>query len=121
MRDGSPPAGLASLEPVPDPIALVVVDVQEAFHDTGYWGSRNNPAFEENVGAPVGAWRAHEQPVVFVRYDSLDPGSPLRPGVPGNELRGMLSGTPDLLVTKPVNSAFHGDPDLEAWRTSSRW
>ena len=53
--------------------------------------------------------------MVFVRHDSVDEGSPLRPGTPGNTLRPELRGEPDLLVTKHVNSAFHGDPDLAAW------
>ena len=26
-----------------------------------------------------------------------------------------MNGAPDLLVSKRVNSAFHGDPDLAAW------
>jgi nicotinamidase-related amidase len=98
-----------------DPIALVVVDVQQAFEDEDYWGRRNNPACEENVAALIGAWREHEQPIVFVRHDSVEPGSPLRPGGPGNEFKDVVAGEPDLLVTKHVNSAFHGDPDLEAW------
>jgi len=52
---------------------------------------------------------------VYVRHDSLEPGSPLTPGNPGNAFRPELTGEPDLLVTKQVNSAFHGDPDLAAW------
>jgi nicotinamidase-related amidase len=98
-----------------DRIALVVVDVQKAFEDSGFWGPRNNPGFEENVGRLIEAWRAHGQPVVFVRHDSVEEGSPLRPGHPGNELKDVVSGTPDLLVTKHVNSAFHGEPDLARW------
>jgi nicotinamidase-related amidase len=98
-----------------DPIALVVVDVQQAFEDEDYWGRRNNPACEENVAALIGAWREHEQPIVFVRHDSVEPGSPLRPGGPGNEFKDVVAGEPDLLVTKHVNSAFHGDPDLAGW------
>ena len=108
MRSGS-------LEGVADRIALVVVDFQKAFDDAGYWGPRNNPACEENVGALVEAWREAGQPVVFVRHDSLEEGSPLGPGHPGNALKDELTGTPDLLVTKHVNSAFHGEPDLAAW------
>jgi nicotinamidase-related amidase len=96
-------------------VALVVVDVQKAFDDAGYWGPRNNPGFEENVGRLIAAWREHGQPVVFVRHDSAEEGSPLRPGQSGNELKDVVSGTPDLLVTKHVNSAFHGEPDLAAW------
>ena len=34
---------------------------------------------------------------------------------PGNAFKEVLEGEPDLLVTKHVNSAFHGSPDLEAW------
>jgi nicotinamidase-related amidase len=59
-------------------VALLVVDVQKAFDDAGFWGPRNNPDCERNVGALIG-------------------------------------GAPDLLVTKHVNSAFHGDPDLAHW------
>ncbi len=52
---------------------------------------------------------------MFVRHDSVRPESPLRPGQPGNQLKDVVSGTPDLLVTKNVNSAFFGEPDLHAW------
>jgi nicotinamidase-related amidase len=52
---------------------------------------------------------------VFVRHDSTEPDSPLRPGEPGNELKPVVDGTPDLLVRKSVNSSFHGAPDLDAW------
>lgn len=95
--------------------ALVVVDLQKAFEDEAHWGRRNNPACEENVAALIEAWREHGEPVVFVRHDSDEQGSPLRPGEPGNELQDVVSGEPDLLVTKRVNSAFHGDPDLAGW------
>jgi nicotinamidase-related amidase len=100
---------------MPGPVALVVVDVQKAFDDAGHWGPRNNPACEENVGALIEAWRTREQPVVFVRHDSAEEGSPLSPGRPGNAFKDVVTGAPDLLVSKRVNSAFHGDPDLAAW------
>jgi nicotinamidase-related amidase len=98
-----------------DRTALVVVDVQQAFDDAGYWGRRNNPDCEANVAALIAAWRAAGRPVVFVRHDSDEPVSPLRPDHPGNAFRPELTGEPDLLVAKRVNSAFHGDPDLAAW------
>jgi nicotinamidase-related amidase len=98
-----------------DRTALVVVDVQQAFDDAGYWGVRNNPDCEANVAALIAAWRAAGRPVVFVRHDSDEPASPLRPDRPGNAFRPELTGEPDLLVAKRVNSAFHGDPDLAAW------
>jgi len=95
--------------------ALVVVDVQRAFDDLGYWGRRNNPGCEANVAALVEEWRARGRPVVFVRHDSDEEGSPLRPDGPGNAFKPELTGEPDLLVAKQVNSAFYGDPDLDGW------
>jgi nicotinamidase-related amidase len=94
--------------------ALVVVDVQKGFGDPR-WPARNNPACEDNIAALVEAWRASGQPLVYVRHDSSEPGSPFTPGQPGNDFQDMLSGEPDLLVTKSVNSSFRGDPDLAAW------
>ena len=98
-----------------DRTALIVVDVQQAFGDAEYWGRRNNPACEPNIAALIAAWRGAGRAVVFVRHDSTEPGSPLRPGQPGNAFQPILDGEPDLLVTKHVNSAFHGDPDLAGW------
>ena len=95
--------------------ALVVVDVQRAFDDAGYWGRRNNPDCERNVGLLIEAWRAAGDPIVFVRHDSVEVGSPLAPGQPGNDFKDVVTGEPDLLVTKTVNSAFYGAPDLDAW------
>lgn len=98
--------------------ALVVVDVQKGFDDPR-WGRRNNPACERNVAALIDAWRAEGQPLVFVRHDSAEPGSPLQRGAAGNEFKDVIQGEPDLLVSKQVNSAFHGHPDLEAWLRQS--
>lgn len=105
---------------MPDPTALdryalVVVDLQRGFDDAAYWGSRNNPGCEDNIAALLAAWRERGRPVVFVRHDSTEPRSPLRPGQAGNDLHPALTGRPDLLVTKSVNSAFHGSPDLDRW------
>jgi nicotinamidase-related amidase len=99
----------------PDALALVVVDMQRAFDDEAYWGRRNNPACEENVAALIAAWRAAGRKVVFVRHDSDEDVSPLRPGEPGNAFMSVITGEPDVLVAKHVNSAFHGTPDLHAW------
>lgn len=94
--------------------ALVVVDVQQGFDDPR-WGARNNPGCDDNIRALVDDWHARGRPVVHVRHDSSDPASPLHPGSPGNRLKSYLDVPPALLVTKRVNSSFHGAPDLHAW------
>lgn len=99
--------------------ALVVIDVQQGFDDP-VWGRRDNPDCEDRIAELVGAWRAAGRPVVIVRHDSTSPGSPLRPGQPGNDLRAFITDhgiLGDVLITKSVNSAFYGDPDLHAWLT----
>lgn len=94
--------------------ALIVVDVQRAF-DEPVWGERNNPGCEANVAALIEDYRRRGEAVVFVRHDSVEEGSPLAPSHPGNAFKRELSGEPDLLVTKQVNSAFLGEPDLGRW------
>jgi nicotinamidase-related amidase len=101
----------------PPAIALIVVDVQLGLDDAAYWGRRNNSDCEDNITTLIDAWRASSQPIVFVRHDSTDPGSPLRPGSPGNAFKSCLTGEPDLLVAKSVNSAFYGEPNLGEWLT----
>ncbi|MEU2113758.1 cysteine hydrolase family protein [Streptomyces sp. NPDC019507] len=101
--------------------ALVVVDVQKGFEEEVFWGRRNNPGADENIASLIDAWQASARPVVFVRHDSSKPGSPLRAGRTGNEFKDYVErrrgqgGGPELLVTKTVNSAFYGTPDLAAW------
>ncbi|MEU5094379.1 cysteine hydrolase family protein [Streptomyces sp. NPDC020996] len=102
--------------------ALVVVDVQQGFEDAGFWGPRNNPGADDNIASLIDAWQSTGRPVVFVRHDSVSPESPLRPGQAGNDFkdyverrRGRTAGGAELLVTKTVNSAFYGTPDLDAW------
>jgi len=93
--------------------ALIVIDVQQGFSDSAYWGPRNNPDFEANLERLLDAWTG---PVVVVRHDSTSPGSPLRTGQPGNDLAPAVAAVePALLVSKSVNSAFYGEPDLQAW------
>lgn len=94
--------------------ALVVIDVQQGFDDS-VWGRRDNPACEANIASLIEAWSVAGRPIVIVRHDSTSPGSPLRSGQPGNDLRPGIAG--DVLITKSVNSAFYGDPDLQAWLT----
>ncbi|MCX5342776.1 cysteine hydrolase family protein [Streptomyces atratus] len=106
---------------IADNAALVVVDVQEGFEEEAYWGPRNNPGADRNIAGLIDAWQASGRPVVFVRHDSPKPDSPLRVGQPGNGFKGYVEerrgkgGGPELLLTKSVNSAFYGTPDLGAW------
>lgn len=103
-----------------DNTALIVIDVQKGFEDAGFWGRRDNPAAEANIATLIRHWRDTDRPIVIVRHDSRTPGSPLAPGEPGNDLKDLVRDAlaprePDLLVTKAVNSAFYGTPDLDAW------
>lgn len=103
-------AVLTSVAPV-----LVVVDAQRAFENADYWGLRDNPECERNIRRLLDLWREKEWPVVFVKHDSDNPASVFATGTPGNEFMDVITGDPDLLVHKKVNSAFHGSPDLNAW------
>lgn len=96
-------------------MGLVVIDVQRAFDDP-VWGNRNNPACEHNIARLIDHWRVSGRgPLIYVRHDSTRPESTLVPGAPGNAFKDIISGDPDLLVTKHVHSAFHGSHDLAAW------
>lgn len=97
-----------------DRFALVVVDAQQGFDDPE-WGPRDNPACDDNIAALVRYWSDRGRPLVYVRHDSTDPTSPLHPSNPGNALKDYLAPEPDLVVTKSVNSSFHGSPDLDGW------
>ena len=92
-----------------DGAVLLLIDVQRGFDDAG-WGTRNNEACEANIEALLSHWRARERPIVFVRHDSLEPGSPLAAGTSGNAFKDVITGEPDLLVTKHVNSASTATP-----------
>lgn len=96
--------------------ALIVIDVQQGFDDPA-WGRTTNLEAEERIATLVDHWRHGEEgPIVLVRHDSISPGSPLRAGSDGNRLKSFLDPEDaDLLVTKSVNSAFYGQPDLHAW------
>ena len=95
--------------------ALLVVDVQQGFDDAGHWGPRNNPDCEANIGKLLEHWREQGRPVVFIRHDSTEEHSPLHPDHPGNAFKPVVTGEPDVLVSKHTNSCFYGDPDLHAW------
>jgi nicotinamidase-related amidase len=92
--------------------ALVVIDVQTGLDDPGY-GERNNPDAERNIARLLESWRRAGRPVFHIQHMSKTPGSPLRPGEPGNAIKeevAPLEGEP--LLRKSSASAFVGT-DLE--------
>ena len=88
--------------------ALLVIDVQKAFDDP-VWGKRNNPGAEANIAHLLSEWRKHELPIIHIRHCSVEPDSPLRPGLPGNEFKEEARPLADeIQFSKSVNSAFIG-------------
>ncbi|MEV7022881.1 cysteine hydrolase family protein [Kitasatospora sp. NPDC093558] len=97
----------------PDAV-LIVIDVQKGFEDHGFWGPRDNPQAEQRIAELIAAWQATDRPIVTVQHASRV--GPLVEGTPGYELKDFVAAvTPDLHITKTVNSAFYGTPDLHAW------
>jgi nicotinamidase-related amidase len=97
---------------LPCDAALILVDLQRAIDDP-VWGPRNNPDAEASVAALLAAWRAQALPIVHIRHDSTEPGSPYAPGGPGHPFKTLaapIAGEP--VIGKSTNSAFIA-PDLE--------
>ena len=92
---------------------LIVIDVQRGFEDPR-WGRRNNPQAESNIKKILDAWRSAHMPIIHVQHCSREPSSPLRPGIPGNEIKQIaLPLRTEPVLRKTVNSAFI-DTDLES-------
>lgn len=99
---------------IPTDAVLLIIDVQRGFDDP-YWGQRNNPQAEENIGKLLAAWRQSGRPVVHVQHLSNNPRSPLRADSAGSMFKAVvLPGKGEVVVQKDVNSAFIGT-DLEAY------
>lgn len=96
------------MKDLPENAVLLIIDVQKGFDDP-YWGERNNLQAEANIARLLELWRRSLRPVVHIRHDSIEAGSPLRPGQSGNEFKHEVSPLPgEHLETKQVNSAFIG-------------
>jgi nicotinamidase-related amidase len=100
---------------------LLPIDMQRAF-DEPSWPRRWNEQADANGIALLAAWRAAGRPIIHVRHDSVQPGSSLAPGLPGNAFRpGFEPLAGEALVTKSVNSAFIGtDLDLRLKRLGAK-
>ena len=103
-----------------DKPVLIVIDVQNGFNAPAMPPS-NNPACEDNVRELLEVWRERNLPIVLVRHDSKNPNSVLAPGQSGNDFQPGIDGPHDLLVSKSVNSAFYGEPDLKTWLDASNY
>lgn len=86
--------------------ALLLIDVQKGMDDP-CWGKRNNPDAESNIARLLAAWRELDRRVIHVRHCSTSPDSPLRPELPGNEIKPeALPLDGEKVFSKTVNSAF---------------
>ena len=97
---------------LPCDAALVLIDLQRAIDDP-CWGPRNNPGAEAAIASLLAAWRGQNLPVIHVRHDSTEPGSPYAPGGAGHTFKpeaAPLVG--EIVIGKATNSAFIA-PDLE--------
>jgi nicotinamidase-related amidase len=102
-----------------DSAALIVIDVQQGFDDAA-WGPRDNPAADTNIARLLDRWTETRRPIVVVHHDSGGEQSPLHPAHPGNALKPYVASAPAALsVSKTVNSAFYGEPDLHEWLSAA--
>jgi nicotinamidase-related amidase len=100
--------------------ALIVIDVQEGFDDPSLSGTRNNNNADRNIESIIKSWESANRPVVVVQHNSIADGSVLNPSKPGNSLKPYVKRViPELHISKTVNSAFYGTPDLDKWLKSS--
>jgi nicotinamidase-related amidase len=101
----------------PATTVLIPIDMQGAF-DAPPWPRRWNQQVDANGLALLAAWRAIGAPIIHVRHDSVQPGSTLAPGQPGNAFRpGFEPHDGEPVVSKSVNAAFIGtDLDLRLRR-----
>ena len=100
---------------------LLPIDMQQAF-DAPPWASRWDDKVDANGLALLAAWREAGRPIIHVRHDSVQPGSSLASGAPGNAFRFGFEPLPgEPLVSKSVNSAFIGtDLDLRLKRLGAK-
>lgn len=89
--------------------ALILIDLQQGFLDSSYWGSRNNPELESNCTNILEFYRKKSLPVIHIQHLSKEIASPLRPGQSGVEfLQPFEPKKGERIFQKNVNSSFIG-------------
>jgi nicotinamidase-related amidase len=97
-----------------DPIALIVIDMQNAMRSDSL-PPRNNPAAEDQIARLQRAWRDTRHPLVSVRHISRSPTSLFAPGQPGAAFQERFLPRPqEHVVEKNVPDAFI-NTGLERW------
>ncbi len=97
-----------------DPIALIVIDMQNAMRSDSL-PPRNNPAAEDHIARLQRAWRDTQHPLVSVRHISRSPTSLFAPGQPGAAFQERFLPRPqEHIVEKNVPDAFI-NTGLERW------
>lgn len=100
---------MTALTALPNDAVLLVVDVQKGMDVYAARLNRNNPDLERNIAKLQAAWRKTGRPIVHVQHVSTEPGSPLRPGQPGVQIKDDVRPLPgEPVVQKSVSSAFIG-------------
>ena len=93
---------------MPQPIPLLIIDVQQAFLDPS-WGPRNNPECETNIARLIQTWEHVNQPVIYVQHVTERPESLFYFKKDGHLFQSFIRPRDtDLIITKQVNSAFIG-------------
>lgn len=88
--------------------ALIIIDTQFAIDDSK-WGSRNNPHAEANMARLLAAWRARKLPIIHIRHDSVQEGSPYTPGAEGHTFKPeVMPEGGETIIGKHTNNAFVG-------------
>ncbi len=89
-------------------IALVIIDVQDAFDDPK-WGERNNLDAEKNIELLLNNWRSSGLEVIFIQHISENPRSIFHPNHASSRIKKIIKPKQnETVITKKVNSAFIG-------------
>jgi len=95
--------------------ALLLIDVQQAFDDSDYWGKRNNPDAELNMAALLACFRKKGWSVLHAQHVSAKPTSLFHPDKASCAFKDEVQPQGDEPVfQKNTNSAFIGT-DLESY------